>query len=469
MATPTRKEVFAEFKRIFIAVDDDTCIHNRWMSDEEIACIMEQKNRGDSELLGLSFETLNRAIGQCCSFENNRYSFQESNVTLFYYKHRFKVHLRNRQQIKFYYVAKGTDIDSPPNTTSSEYWKRIFNTPTVQLSRTVETQPPSIVMQRPSASQPLASKRKRRSSMGPTNSKLKPNLSQFQLKLEELRFAWKNTYGTDQPFPTEYIHFADRSKAKLPPAQHELVVQPILPNQHNDNTQYKTYDSITEVKISKIEWRKFRAHSAFMVQLIKAVTYKQCKSVSLHSRHMTAAYAASHPQIASDNIQTCIALARYTLLHDIAYSVNYDTNWLSLESVANSSPSGTSIDNYVKELAILQCLVYRDKLSDKTVYVQTDGGHKGQEISMLTYYDPETDKIEQLFLGLGAVGGKASKDVAKGIKERLELIGRQGKQLGGCTVDSGAGTPESLAAACRDKNFYNECALTSSCGLHDVM
>ena len=65
-----------------------------------------------------------------------------------------------------------------------------------------------------------------------SNTKLKPNTSQFQLKLEELRFAWKNTYGTDQPFPAEYIHFADRSKAKLPPAQHEAVVQPVQLNQH---------------------------------------------------------------------------------------------------------------------------------------------------------------------------------------------------------------------------------------------
>ena len=89
---------------------------------------------------------------------------------------------------------------------------------------------------------------------------------------------------------------------------------------------------------------------------------------------------------------------------------------------------------------------------------------------MLTYYAGSvTGKIEQLFLGLGAVGGKSSKDVAKGIKERLELMGRHGKQPGGSTVDSGAGTPESLTAACRDKNFYDKCALTSSCGLHDVM
>lgn len=64
-------------------------------------------------------------------------------------------------------------------------------------------------------------------------------------------------------------------------------------------------------------------------------------------------------------------------------------------------------------------LVYRDKLSDKTVYVQTDGDHKGQEISMLTYYDSVTDKIKQLFLGLGVVGEKASKDVAKESKRDL--------------------------------------------------
>ena len=81
--------------------------------------------------------------------------------------------------------------------------------------------------------------------------------------------------------------------------------------------------------------------------------------------------------------------------------MKYDTSWLSLESVANYSPSGASTDTYVKELAILQCLVYRDKLSGKTDYVQTDGGYKGQEITMLTYYDSVSNIIEQIFLDLG--------------------------------------------------------------------
>ena len=76
---PTRKRMFKDFKSIFFGNKN---LQNRWMSDKEIACIMEQKNRGDSELLGLSFEAVNRAIGQF-SFKNNRYPFQENNVTLF--------------------------------------------------------------------------------------------------------------------------------------------------------------------------------------------------------------------------------------------------------------------------------------------------------------------------------------------------------------------------------------------------
>ena len=112
-----------------------------------------------------------------------------------------------------------------------------------------------------------------------SNTKFKPNISQYELKLAKLRYAWINTYSTERPFPAEYIHFAYRSKAKLPPAQQELLVKPVEPKKHKDTTQYKTYSSKNDITISSKELHKLCANTAFIVQLVKAVKYKQCKSV----------------------------------------------------------------------------------------------------------------------------------------------------------------------------------------------
>ena len=54
------------------------------------------------------------------------------------------------------------------------------------------------------------------------------------------------------------------------------------------------------------------------------------------------------------------------------------------------------------------------------------------------------DKVNQVWVGLGNVAGKGSKNVARGIQKRLELVTREGTKISGITVNSGAGTPESL-------------------------
>ena len=216
MTTPNRKEVFAVIKTIFFNTDDNTLL-NTWMSDKQIASIIHQ--RMDESVL--PYGVLNRSITGGRTFENDRIVFQE--VTLFYYRHRFTkgCRVRNRPQVKFYYINKCGAIE-PKVHSKAQDWKRIFATPLHTLS--------------PSATKPSASsKRPKRKLTGVhnlnSNTKFKLNTSQYELKLAELRYAWKNTYGIDVPFPAEHIHFADRSKAKLPPAQHESVFQR-QPNQN---------------------------------------------------------------------------------------------------------------------------------------------------------------------------------------------------------------------------------------------
>ena len=67
-----------------------------------------------------------------------------------------------------------------------------------------------------------------------------------------------------------------------------LIVNRLGPDRIKDISQYKAYynNSKTDVTISKKELHKFPTSTAFVVELVKAVTYLQCKSVSLHSQNV---------------------------------------------------------------------------------------------------------------------------------------------------------------------------------------
>ena len=156
------------------------------------------------------------------------------------------------------------------------------------------------------------------------------------------------------------------------------------------------------------------------------------------------------PQVSPDAIQLYIALARYTLLHDIISPLKFSIDWVTLRGVANSSPTATTINNWVKDLAYRQVMIFRDKISDSVLFYQTDGGHQGQEVSLFSFYNTKTDKVEHIWAGLNSVGGKGGDNVAASVKLRLELMCKAGTTIdGGSTMDSGPGTPELHTAACR--------------------
>ena len=61
-------------------------------------------------------------------------------------------------------------------------------------------------------------------------------------------------------------------------------------------------------------------------------------------------------------------------------------------------------------------MIFRDKLSESVMFYQTDGGHRGQEVSLFSFYNKENDKVEQIWAGLNSVGGKGGDDVAASVK-----------------------------------------------------
>jgi hypothetical protein len=86
-------------------------------------------------------------------------------------------------------------------------------------------------------------------------------------------------------------------------------------------------------------------------------------------------------------------------------------------------------------------------MENYNVFCQSDGGQKGQEVSLFTLLD-KSDKIIsehgsicQFWAGI-TYTGKTSTAVAKGINRSFQKFGHPSKKISGCCGDSGAGTPK---------------------------
>jgi hypothetical protein len=181
------------------------------------------------------------------------------------------------------------------------------------------------------------------------------------------------------------------------------------------------------------------------------------------------------------NQEVLIALGRYTFLLEVKAEtkklqdgnlVNFD--WLSIESIANCSPSEISLRKWTRELAVEQYLLLSPLVEMANVFGQLDEGQKGQEVRLVTVWDEnDTTKspdgpVCQLWLDL-TYCGKKSDEVAEAMKNSLKKFGTpEPKPLRGATADSGAGTPESYAKACQRIQIWLDRALANSCGIHDL-
>jgi hypothetical protein len=66
-----------------------------------------------------------------------------------------------------------------------------------------------------------------------------------------------------------------------------------------------------------------------------------------------------------------------------------------LESVANSPPSLSALTNWVVALAQDQYMIFSQKMLGETLFCQSDGGQKGQEVRIFALFD-KNDKTETL-------------------------------------------------------------------------
>jgi hypothetical protein len=107
-------------------------------------------------------------------------------------------------------------------------------------------------------------------------------------------------------------------------------------------------------------------------------------------------------------------------------------------------------------------------------FVESDGGNGGQEIRLINLLDKQDktsspDGTYWKFWLDTCYTGKKSDDVANGIHGSMMRFGNPMlKPFSGTTVDSGAGTPESMATSLDKVDLWDEDAMEDSCGLHDL-
>jgi hypothetical protein len=135
---------------------------------------------------------------------------------------------------------------------------------------------------------------------------------------------------------------------------------------------------------------RFRRERVIVNAMKKVMSFKNNQPTS-HTRHLLDAFAASHPQIYTMHQEQIIAFARMSLLLEVKavaedeYSwLGADFVWLTLENVANSSPLSSALTNWVIALAQDQYMIFSQKMLGATLFCQSDGGQKGQEVRLLT-------------------------------------------------------------------------------------
>jgi hypothetical protein len=105
-----------------------------------------------------------------------------------------------------------------------------------------------------------------------------------------------------------------------------------------------------------------------------------------------------------------------------------DSSFINLENVANSSPSATSLTNWVSKLARDQDMIFSQKIEHSSTFCQSDGGQKGQEVRLFTTFDRQDkskgkDGLVCSFWADLTCTGKSSDDVAAEMNQSLKKFG----------------------------------------------
>jgi hypothetical protein len=153
--------------------------------------------------------------------------------------------------------------------------------------------------------------------------------------------AWKVAFPSPG-FPLEWIALFPQLAKKKGVRDIEL---------ENGVVVFDVPDRYTLVVVSDLA--RFRRERGLVTALKYGLNQKS-NQPSQHTKHLLAAFAASHPQISVIYQELFIALARYTFLFEVKGALEYsgkakglDVSFVNLENVANCSPCCTSLTNWV--------------------------------------------------------------------------------------------------------------------------
>ena len=434
------------FKHLII---NNNNVQGRWMCDEEVTRYLR-----DDEIIPttLTVTQLNRMITSRFIFNGDSNELKDDNGLLLLKMYRIKrqINLDKPQNKQFYYI-QGPNIEAPKIETKSQFYTDIY-------LRHLKYQDGNILLS--NSRRPFYQAKRSSDNASAAESKKKKTLSDK----EKIMACWSTVYPLD-PFPTSVeirtiTHIEETTSTtstKLPSAS---------PNTYNPKT-HVVHDIKYKFAMDTKQYNVYQRALNFVEQLETVMTKTRC-DLSTKSKLIISAFAAAHPQVSTDNIELIGSLSRYILLSDANVNSKSNYDWITVQSISASTPSSSVMEKWVGELAVRQVIVARHKLSDDVkAYIQTDGGHKGQEVRLLSYYDLSLNKISTMWLGL-TYCGKTSNQVAAGIKLSLDLFRRDNSMLEGATVDSGGGTPESFGVSCKQLNICMTEASFESCALHDL-
>ena len=292
-----------------------------------------------------------------------------------------------------------------------------------------------------------------------------------------LQAAWKDKFPL-LAFPDNQVGFFPMSKAcemmsALDNKEEEVSV---VDSSNADDKQNAVPSRFVVVHKGTLgSYKKER----IIARTIEKVCTRQNNSPTHHTRHLFAAFAAGHLQISPIHQEHLIALARYALVVELKAACqekdpSIRMDWATIDNVSKSSPSATIIDSWVDDLATLQLSIFGYLMSKaKSAFVQSDGGHDGQEIRIFNIWNTldkslTPDGTMMSFWADLTFNGKKSIEVAAGMKLSLRRLGNEDKELKGGTWDSGQGTPESAACAMHQIGLWHKLATSDSCGIHDL-
>jgi hypothetical protein len=455
---------------------DDSTMLDRWIPDED--WVRQIRENGERDC---SIANLNRGMSAQCCWQNNHVTLQGE--TIFYNKKNIqttKSKVIASKPIRFYYVLSAGK--PPPSVPSGQgFYQSLWDHPDRSNRSLKRTAPPAPVTNKKEESPPPTKKAKASSPtprpVTPENVPTLPPIS-FCDASRMVQEAWKVAFPSLR-FPVKLIG--------LFPPQQEPAPAPASKQQTN---KYSSKCKVRDIQVGNgvvihdvptkyelvldSDLARFRRERG-LVAALKDVLDQKTNQPSQHTKHLLAAFAASHPQISVVYQELLIALARFTFLLEVKGKMKeaMDVSFMNLTNVANCSPCCTSLTNWVTELAKDQYLIFSRKMDDANVFCQSDGGQKGQEVRLFTILDKadtsqsEYGSICEFWADL-TYTGKTSDEVAAGTNHSLKKFGHPNKRINGGTSDSGAGTPESYANACDKIGIWHPEGMSDSCGLHDL-